>query len=279
MTSGVISVPLRDDLAAGAFVDEFVRSDLAFKQRDKPLVALVGEDSDFVAEILFQPRDLHVLDQLGAFVLLRALAREDLHVDDDAFDARRADQRSIANVAGLLAEDRAQQFFFRRQLRFAFRRDFADEHIARLHVRADADDAGFVEILQERLADIRNVARDFFRTELGIARFDLEFLDVNRSVVVVLDEPFGNQNRVFKVVTAPRHERDEHVAAESQFALIRARTVRQNLPFHHAVALADDRLLIDAGVLVRSLELRQRDRCRRRLHARSGRLRRIRRER
>ena len=260
-------------------MNEFVGGDLAFKQRQQPLVALIGQNSDFIAEILFEPRDLHVLDHLRAFILFRALAREDLHVDNDAFDARRADQRRVANVAGLFAEDRAQKFFFRRQLRFAFRRNFTDEHIARLHVSADADDAGFVEILQEGLADIRNVARDFFRTELGVAGFDFELFDVNRGVVVVLDETLGNEDRVFKVVAAPRHERDQHVSPKSQFALFRARTVGQHLSLHHAIALADDRLLIDAGVLVRPLELRQRDRCPRRLHARSVRLRRLQRER
>ena len=176
-----------------------------------------------------EPRNLHAFDQLGALVLFCAFAREDLHIDDDAFDSRRTDQRRIANVAGLFAEDRAKKFLFRRQLRFAFGRDLADQNIARLDIGADADDAGLVQILQERFADIRNVARDFLRTELGVARFDFEFFDVDRRVVVVLHEAFGDQNRVFKVVTAPRHERHQDVAAERQFALVRARAVGQNL--------------------------------------------------
>src|SRR6185295_10814389 len=111
---------------------------------------------------------------------------------------------------------------------------------------------------QKRLADVWNIASDFLRAKLGVARFDLEFFDMNRSVVVVFDETLRNEDRVFKVVTAPRHEGDEHIAAERQFPLIRARTIRQHLPFQNAVALADDRLLIDAGVLVGSLEFRQR---------------------
>src|SRR5947207_5758219 len=45
---------------------------------------------------------------------------EDLDPDDDAFDPGRTDQAGVADVAGLLAEDRAQQLFLRRQLRLAF---------------------------------------------------------------------------------------------------------------------------------------------------------------
>ena len=47
-------------------------------------------------------------DGLVALVLFRALAAEDLDVDDGALDARRAVERSVANVAGLFAEDGAQ---------------------------------------------------------------------------------------------------------------------------------------------------------------------------
>src|SRR5262249_59261171 len=85
-------------------------------------------------------------------------------------ETRRADQRGVANVARLLAEDRAEQFLFRRQLRFALRRHLADQDVARLDRRADANDAAVVEIAQERLRHVRDVARDLFRTELRVAR-------------------------------------------------------------------------------------------------------------
>ena len=38
------------------------------------------------------------------------------------------------------------------------------------------------------LRDVRNVARDFFGSELGVARFDFEFLNVDRGVVVHIGE-------------------------------------------------------------------------------------------
>ena len=55
-------------------MNQFVRGNLAFEQPDKPLVTLVREYSNFVPQILFQPRDFHVLDQLGALVFLGAFA-------------------------------------------------------------------------------------------------------------------------------------------------------------------------------------------------------------
>jgi hypothetical protein len=141
-----------------------------------------------------------------ALVALLTLAREDLNVDDRAVDARRADERCVLHVAGLLAEDGAEQFLLGRQLRLALRRDLADEDRARLDLRADADDARLVEVAEHVLADVRDVARDLLGAELRVARLDLKLLDVDRRVVVVLDEPLGDEDRVLEVVTAPRHE-------------------------------------------------------------------------
>ena len=120
---------------------------------------------------------------------------------------------------------------------------------------ADADHARFIQVAQHGFADVRNVARDFFRTQLGVARFDLELLDVDGGVVVLLHHLFGDQDRVFEVVAAPRHEGDQDVSSQRQLAVIGARTVGDDLALHHALALLHDRLLVDAGVLVRALEL------------------------
>src|SRR6185437_3220005 len=124
-------------------------------------------------------------------------------------------------------------------------------------LRADADDARLVEVTQSVLADVGNIARDLFRPELGVAGFDLELLDMDRGLVVLADQLLRDEDRVLEVVTAPWHEGHEHVASEAEFSLLRARTVGDDLPLDHAVALADDRLLVDAGVLVGTLELRE----------------------
>src|SRR6266481_4627500 len=113
------------------------------------------------------------------FVFFSALAGEDLDVHDGALDAWRAVERSVANIAGLFAEDGAQEFFFRRERGLALGRDLADKNVAWLDDRANANDAAFIQVAKERLADVGNVASDFFGTELGVARLDFVFLDVN----------------------------------------------------------------------------------------------------
>ena len=102
--------------------------------------------------------------------------------------ARRHAQRAVAHVAGLLAEDRAQQLLFRGELGLALRRDLADQDVARLDLGADADDARLVEVLERLLADVRDVAGDLFLAQLGVARDALELLDVDRGEDVLLDE-------------------------------------------------------------------------------------------
>src|SRR4030095_1153959 len=97
-------------------------------------------------------------------------------------------------------------------------------------------------------------ARDFLGTELGVPRLDLELLDVNRGVVVLANELLADENRVLAVVAAPRHDRPQPRAAERDLAQLRARTVRQDLAVLDPLADPDDRLLVDAGVLVRPLE-------------------------
>src|SRR6185437_1515212 len=155
----------------------------------------------------------------------------------------------------LFAEDGAQQLLFRRQLGLALGRYLADEDVVVADLRADADDARLVEVTQSVLADVGNIARDLFRPELGVAGFDLELLDVDRGVVVLADQLLRDEDRVLEVVTAPRHKRDQHVTAKTQLALLRARTIRDHLTLDHTITLADDRLLVDAGVLVGALEL------------------------
>ena len=135
----------------------------------------------------------------------------------------------VAHFARLLAEDRAQQPLLGRQLGLALGRDLADENVFRAHLGADADDAALVEILERVFADVGNVARDLFGPELRVARFALVLLDVNRGEAIFLDHALADENGVFVVVAFPRHERDQHVLAERELALIRRRTVGEDL--------------------------------------------------
>jgi hypothetical protein len=133
----------------------------------------------------------------------------------------------------------------------------ADENVAGLHLGADIDDARFVEILQRLFRDVGNIAGDFLGAELGVARHHLEFIDMDRGEDVFLHDALVEEDRVFEVVAVPRHEGDEHVAAERQIAEVRRGAVSDDVALLHQIADANERLLVDAGRLVRALELHQ----------------------
>ena len=152
--------------------------------------------------------------------LVAVLPGEDLDVDDLAALAVRHLQRGVADLAGLLAEDRAQQALFRSQLGLALRGDLADEHVAGADLGADADDATVVEVAEDVVAEVRDVTSDLLGAELGVAGIDLVLVDVDRREHVVLDEPLAEDDGVLEVVALPRHQRDEQVLAERQLAVI-----------------------------------------------------------
>ena len=180
--------------------------------------------------------DLFPLDRQSALVLVDAVTVEHAHFHDGALHARGHAERGIADVGSLFAEDGAQQLFFRRHRAFALRRDLADQDVAGADFGADIDDAGFVEVLQRFFRNVRNVAGDFLRSELGIAGHHLELLDVDRGEDVVLHDPLGEQDRVFEVVAVPRHERDQHVTAERELTALRGSAVRKNLALFDLLA-------------------------------------------
>ena len=148
-----------------------------------------------------------------------------------------------------------QQFLFGRQLGLALGRNLTDQDVAGNHFRADAHDAGLVEVAERVLADVRDVARDLFGSELGVAGLDFADLNVNRREHVFLHEVFAEQDRVFEVVAFPRHEGHEHVTAQGQLAAIRRGTVGDDVAGLDHVALDHDGLLADARVVVRADEL------------------------
>ena len=80
---------------------------------------------------------------------------------------------------------------------------------------------------------------------------------MDRGKDVFTNDPFGHQNRIFEVVTVPRHERDKHVPTEGQLTKFRGRTVGDDIAGPHVIADLYKRTLIDAGILVRTLELQK----------------------
>jgi hypothetical protein len=98
-------------------------------------------------------------------------------------------QRGVADLAGLLAEDGAQQALLRGQLGLALRRDLADQDVTGHDLGADADDPALVEVGEHLLGDVRDVPGDLLGAQLGVAGVDLVLVDVDRGEHVVLDEP------------------------------------------------------------------------------------------
>ena len=226
----------------------------AREQHRQALQTLVLQDADFIAEVLLQAGHLAGFDRLGALVFLGPFPREDLHVDHDAFDAGRAGQRRVSNVTGLFAEDSSQQLLLRRQLRFTFRRHFADQDVSRLDVGADADNAAFVQVPEQGFRHVGDVARDLFRPQLRVPGLNLKLFNMDGSVGVFLHQLLAHQDGVLKVVAPPGHESHQDVAAQGQLAVVGAGPVSQNHARGHALAPAHQWLLVDARVLVRAPE-------------------------
>src|SRR3546814_12184086 len=108
---------------------------------------------------------------------------------------------------------------------------------------------------QRVLADVGDVAGDLLLAQLGVAGHHLELLDVDRGEDVVAHDALGDQDGVLEVVALPRHEGDQHVAAERQLAQAGRGDVGDELAGRHLVAHLPQRARVDAGVLVRTLEL------------------------
>ena len=73
---------------------------------------------------------------------------------------------------------------------------------------------------------------------------------MDRGEAVFLNNTLGQADGVFEVVTVPGHERDAHVLTQCQLTHIGGRTVCHDVAALNPITLADQRTLVDAGVLV-----------------------------
>ena len=76
-------------------------------------------------------------------------------------------------------------------------------------------------------------------------------------IAVIRSHALGNQNRVFVVVTIPRHESDGHILTQCQLAQIGRCAVGHQITALQHVARFHGRTLIDVGGLVRTGEFHQ----------------------
>ncbi len=111
------------------------------------------------------------------------------------------------------------------------------------------------KVRQGFLADIGNVTGNLFRSKLGITCAALKLFNVNGRIDVVTHQSFIHQDRILKVVTAPGHEGDEEIAAQSHFPILAARSVCQDLVFLDLVTAFHDRGLVETGSGIGTHEL------------------------
>src|SRR5574343_372522 len=238
-----------------AALGQFLRTAVGNFADDQACHAFEGialNNTQLVSQIQFVVTQLVIDDRLGALVTLDAFTGKDLNVDHGARDAGRDAQTGVLYVRGFFTKDGAQQLFFRRQLGLTLRRHLADEDITGFDFGTDIDDTRLIQTRQLRLAQRRNIAADFFRSQLGIASNHSQLFDVHRGETIFGHHALGNENRVFVVVTVPRHERDEHVLTQGEFAQIGRCTIGHHITLGQLVADTDDRTLVDVGVLVRT---------------------------
>ena len=196
-------------------------------------------------------RNLHLFYYSGLeFVAL--FGRKNFHVDHLAVLAVFQIQRRVAHISGLLAENSAQQPFFRREFGLAFGRDLADQDIAGMNFGANTDNAFRIQILELFLADIRDVACYHFGPKLGFAHVGRIMLNLDGSVAIVAHQPLRDNDGVLVVKAVPHHVSHEHVLAQSQLAVLDRRTIAQRLALFYLLAKRHDGRLVNATRGVRA---------------------------
>ena len=224
------------------------RRGLALEQRPQLGDQALRQLRNLGCELLVELLELRLL---GALALLTLLVRTAVkpRVDDHAVQRRLRLERSVLHVAGLVAEDGAQQFLLGRGVALALGGDFTDQDVARMYVGTDADDTVRIEIFGGVLAYVRNIRGQFLDTALGVAHLHDILVDVHRREDILTLDTLRDHDGILEVVTLPGHERHFQVAAQGQLAVLRRVTLGQDLPLHDLVARQYGGLERDGGIL------------------------------
>ena len=213
---------------------------------------VVIENAHLVVQVFAVAFQFSINDGLSTFVTFNAFTGEHLYVDHRTAHACRHAQWGVFYVRGFFTEDGTQQFFFWGQLGFTFRCYLAYQHVASFYFSTDVHNTCFIQTVLHALRQVRDIAGDFFCAQFGIARHHIQFFDVDGGIAVFCHHFFRNQNRVFVVVTIPRHEGDGHVLTQSQFAQVGRSTVGHHVTTSQHIAFVHNRTLVDVGWLVRT---------------------------
>ena len=189
--------------------------------------------------------------------IIAGLAREHTHVHDHAGLAVRQAQGGVTHLAGLLTEDSAQEAFLSGQLSLTLGGDLTDENVAGTHLGTLLNDTLGVEVLQDVLTDVGDLAGDLLRPELGVAGLVRVLFNVNRGIDVVTNQSLVEQDGVLVVIAFPGHKADKGILTQSDLTVCGCRTVSNHLAGLDRLAIADDGTLVEANALVGTLELAQ----------------------
>ena len=179
------------------------------------------------------------------------VAAKDFNVNNRSLFTVRNSERYVPGFFSLLTKDRDNQSLFSGHFYLTLRSNLTNENVFRSNFSTDSDNSVLVEVLQSIFTDVRNVASDFLRSELGVNRFGLVALDVDRGVNVVLNNSITNEDRVLIVVTVPRHKRDNHVLTKSELSVVNTRSVGKGITLQNVLTKANHRSLSETGRLVR----------------------------
>ncbi len=182
--------------------------------------------------------------RIGHILAVRVLRVFDTDIHDNTAFAALDIQTRILYIRCLFTENGSQQTLFRSKFRLGLRSNFTDENIARLHFRAESDDSVDAEISQKILADVRNIAGDLFGTEFRIAARNLELINMNTGINIFFHKTLTQNDSVLEVISAPRHESNEHVLAERKLSLSCRR------PVGNRVSDLDDRPFVNRRPLI-----------------------------
>ena len=232
------------------------RRGLALEQRPQLGDQALRQLRNLGCELLVELLELRLLGTLALLALFVRTAVK-LRVDDHAVQRWLRLERSVLHVAGLVAEDGAEQLLLRRRIALALGGDLTDQDVARMHVGTDTDDTVRIEVFGGVLAYVRNIRSQLLDTTLGVAHLHDILVDVYRRKDILTLDTLRDHDGILEVVPLPGHERHFQVAAQGQLAVLRRVTLGQDLPLHDLVARQYGGLERDGGILVRTAVTRK----------------------
>ncbi len=119
-------------------------------------------------------------------------------------------------------------------------------------MRTHLDDTAVVKVEQFIFTDIGNIAGDLLCTMLELTRFDLFLIRVHRSESIFTDQFFRDDNRIFIVVSIPRHKGNKDILADSKLTLVHVGAICNHLAFFNFLTYIDNRGLRKSGILIGS---------------------------